>query len=160
MHCSLARSLDAIGDWWTPLIIRDIHLGVVRFDDIAEDLGISRNLLARRLKHLAAKGVVARHAYQARPARHEYRLTDSGRELVPIILALTAWGDRWVGPAEGPPMRFVHRTCHHVLRPTVVCAECGEPVEAAAVDTVPGPGGAAKPGTLVLARRLAVAQGR
>ena len=98
MRCSLARSLDLIGDWWSPLIVRDLFLGVVRFDDLVEDLGISRNLLTRRLKALVDGGVVERNAYQLRPARYEYRLTAAGRELVPVMLALPEWGDRWAAP--------------------------------------------------------------
>ena len=68
MHCSLARGLDLIGDWWSPLIVRDLYLGVVRFDDLVEDLGISRNLLTRRLNALSKNGIVERHAYQRRPS--------------------------------------------------------------------------------------------
>src|SRR5579872_5016934 len=95
MQCSLARSLEAIGDWWSPLIVRDLFLNVRRFDELVEDLGISRNLLARRLKFLIKKGVVARAAYRRAPVRYEYRLSAAGRDLVPVILALTAWGERW-----------------------------------------------------------------
>ena len=92
MRCSLARSLDVIGDWWTPLIVRDIFLGVTRFDDIAEDLGISRNLLTRRLKHLVGKGVLSREAYRTRPTRHDYRLTEAGLDLIPAILGADSLG--------------------------------------------------------------------
>ncbi|MDP3897270.1 MAG: helix-turn-helix domain-containing protein [Mesorhizobium sp.] len=154
MRCSLARSLDLIGDWWTPLIVRDVYLGVTRFDDIAEDLGISRNLLTRRLGHLCDKDVLRREAYQIRPARHDYLLTQSGLELVPVILALTAWGDRWVQPAEGQPIRFVHTTCGESLVPAVTCSSCGEAIHASDVLALPGPGGADGPGTKVLAGRL------
>jgi DNA-binding HxlR family transcriptional regulator len=154
MRCSLARSLDVIGDWWTPLIVRDIFLGVTRFDDIAEDLGISRNLLTRRLKHLVGKGVLSRQAYQTRPTRHDYQLTEAGLDLVPAILALTAWGDRWAQPAEGPPIRFLHRTCGAVFEARVTCSGCGEEIMAADVTALPGPGGAAQPGTMVVAARL------
>src|SRR5258708_38382526 len=95
MRCSLARGLDMIGDWWSPLIIRDLFLDVARFDELVEDLGISRNLLTRRLKSLIANGIIERAAYQNRPARYAYRLTEARRDLVPAILALTAGGDRW-----------------------------------------------------------------
>lgn len=154
MRCSLARSLEVMGDWWSPLIVRDVFLGVTRFDDLAEDLGISRNLLTQRLKHLVEGGVLHRHAYQSRPTRHEYRLTEAGRDLVPVILALTAWGDRWVQPKEGQPILFIHRGCDSPLVAEVTCATCGEPVNASDVDALPGPSGAARPGTMVLARRL------
>jgi DNA-binding HxlR family transcriptional regulator len=112
MQCSLARGLELIGDWWTPLIIRDLQLGVDRFDALAEDLGISRNLLAGRLAHLVEHGIVARRQYQQHPPRDRYVLTEAGQALVPILMALTAWGDRWATPRGGaaacvpaPPLR-------------------------------------------------------
>jgi DNA-binding HxlR family transcriptional regulator len=111
--------LDLIGDWWSPLIVRDLYLGVVRFDDLVEDLGISRNLLTRRLNALSKNGIVERHAYRRRPFRYEYRLSEAGRDLVPAILALTAWGDRWACPREGSPMLFVHKTCGQRFEPHV-----------------------------------------
>jgi DNA-binding HxlR family transcriptional regulator len=154
MRCSLARGLELIGDWWSPLIIRDLFLGVARFDELVEDLGISRNLLTRRLNVLAGNGIVARRAYQQRPARYEYVLTEAGRDLVPAILALTAWGDRWAQPKEGIPIVFVHDTCGHAFRAQVTCAACGGEIRAEAVTALPGPGGAATAGTRVVARRL------
>jgi DNA-binding HxlR family transcriptional regulator len=154
MRCSLARSLERIGDWWSPLIIRDLFLNVGRFDELVEDLGISRNLLTRRLKSLVESGVIERAEYQRRPTRYEYRLTEAGRDLVPVILALTAWGDRWARPKEGSPILFVHRTCGHQFRPQVTCDMCGEVVASDAVTAVPGPGGAARPGTKIVAKRL------
>ena len=111
MRCSLARGLDMIGDWWSPLIIRDLFLDVVRFDELVEDLGISRNLLTSRLKALEARGIISRRVYSKKPLRHDYFLSEAGRDLVPILLALTAWGDRWARPKEGSPMLFVHTTC-------------------------------------------------
>ena len=154
MHCSLARGLDLIGDWWSPLIVRDLFLGVVRFDDLVEDLGISRNLLTRRLNALAKSGIVERYAYQRRPRRYEYRLTDAGRDLIPAILALTAWGDRWARPREGSPMLFIHRKCGHQFQPQVTCSACGDVITGDVVNTVGGPGGAIKTGTKILAQRL------
>jgi DNA-binding HxlR family transcriptional regulator len=154
MRCSLARSLELIGDWWSPLIIRDLFLDVTRFDDLVEDLGISRNLLTRRLKALVDDGIVERAAYQRHPPRYEYRLTEAGRDLVPALLALTEWGDRWARPKEGRPMLFVHKGCGHQFRRQVTCSACGEAISADTVLAVPGPGGAAKPGTMVVARRI------
>jgi DNA-binding HxlR family transcriptional regulator len=154
MRCSLARALELIGDWWSPLIIRDLFLGIARFDDLAEDLGISRNLLTRRLKALVADGIVERTAYQLRPPRYEYRLTEAGRDLWPAMLAVTEWGDRWAAPEEGRPMLFVHKSCGHQFRPQVTCSECREVITADTVSVLPGPGGAAKPGTMVVARRF------
>ena len=156
MRCCLARGLDMIGDWWSPLIIRDLFLDIARFDELVEDLGISRNLLTRRLKSLVKNGVVEQTAYQERPKRYEYRLTEAGRDLVPAILALTAWGDRWARPKEGSPILFFHRTCGQQFRPQVSCSECGETIKADAVQTHAGPGGAAKSGTMLIAKRLKV----
>ena len=144
MRCSLARSLDMIGDWWTPLIVRDIFLGVTRFDDLVEDLGISRNLLTRRLKHLVAKGVPSgRPTGRGRTVRLPAR-PDAGADLIPAILALTAWGDRWAPPAEGRPMAFLHRTCGAVFEARVTCSGCGGEIEAATSPPCPAP--AARPG--------------
>ena len=157
MRCSLARGLDMIGDWWSPLIIRDLFLDITRFDELVEDLGISRNLLTRRLKSLAANGIIERVAYQQRPVRYAYRLTEAGRDLVPAVLALTAWGDRWARPREGSPILFVHTSCGHLFEPKVTCSACTEVISAETVKPIPGPGGAAKPGTMLMAKRLRAA---
>ena len=154
MRCSLARGLDMIGDWWSPLIIRDLFLNVARFDELVEDLGISRNLLTRRLKSLTASGVIERVAYQQRPRRYAYGLTEAGRDLVPAILALTAWGDRWAQPKEGSPILFIHKTCGHRFEPQVTCSACRAAISAETVTAIPGPGGAVKPGTMLVAKRL------
>ncbi len=154
MRCSLARGLDMIGDWWSPLIIRDLFLNIGRFDELVEDLGISRNLLTRRLKSLAEKGVIERTAYRRRPVRYEYRLTEAGRDLVPAILALTAWGERWARPQEGSPILFVHKSCGQQFQPRVSCPVCGEEISADTVMPIAGPGGAAASGTKIVARRL------
>ena len=154
MHCSLARGLELIGDWWSPLIIRDLFLGVVRFDELTEDLGISRNLLTRRLTSLLKSGIIERKPYQRRPTRYEYRLTEAGRDLVPALLALTAWGDRWARPKEGTPILFVHKVCGHRFKPQVVCSECGGVIDVDTIAAAPGPGGAAKAGTRIVAQRL------
>ena len=154
MQCSLARGLDRMGDWWSPLIIRDLYVGVVRFDELVEDLGISRNLLTQRLDALVARKLVGRRAYQRRPVRYEYTLSPAGKDLIPVILALTSWGDRWAQPKEGAPVEFVHSSCGKKFRPQVTCSACGETIEADKVKVVPGRGAAAKRGTLVMARRL------
>jgi DNA-binding HxlR family transcriptional regulator len=139
-HCSLARSLEVVGDWWAPLIIRDVALGLTRFEQLVEDLGISRNLLAARLDDLEANGILERRQYLERPPRYRYRLTEAGVELLPILMSLTAWGDRWHTPPDGPPVRFQHTTCGHLFTPMTSCSECGEPVTAADVMPRPGPG--------------------
>jgi DNA-binding HxlR family transcriptional regulator len=152
MSCSLARTLELIGDWWTPLIIRDLFLGITRFDDLVEDLGVSRNLLAARLKKLVAQGLVERRQYQDNPPRHDHVLTAMGRALVPPLLALTAWGDRWVPLKGGRPMTFTHRKCGKEFAASVCCSECGEIIDVKDVAVGPGPGGKAGQGTQVIAR--------
>jgi DNA-binding HxlR family transcriptional regulator len=154
MACSMARSLELIGDWWTPLIIRDLQLGLDRFDALAEDLGISRNLLTTRLAHLTRHGIVTRLRYSDHPPRDRYVLTEAGQELVPVLLALTAWGDRWATPEGGPPLVFRHRRCGHHVTPVVSCDACGQPLRPGEVEALPGPGARTGPGTAVLAQVL------
>ena len=148
-HCSLARSLDVMGDWWTPLIVRDLFLGLDRFDDLVVDLGVSRNLLSTRLAALVGHGIVQRQRYSERPPRDRYLLTEAGHELVPILTALTAWGDRWATPPGGPPVLFRHRACGHSSTPQVTCSHCGEPIAAEELEVLPGPGRRRAPGTLL-----------
>jgi len=155
MQCSLARGLDVIGDGWTLLILRDLFLGLERFDDLVADLGISRNLLTRRLGQLLDSGIIERRAYARRPLRYAYALSPAGQDLVPTILALTAWGERWARPAEGSPLIFAHRACGQPFEAEVHCSACGGMLAADQIDVLPGPGGAARPGTMVVARRLA-----
>lgn len=152
-HCSLARSLDLVGDWWSPLILRDLFMGLNRFDDLAINLGISRNLLTHRLTDLVSHGIVKRQRYSERPPRDRYVLTEAGRELVPILAALTVWGDRWATPPGGPPVLFRHRVCEHRTKPRVACSDCGQPLTAEELEFLPGPGARSGPGTLLSGRR-------
>ncbi|MEV7510801.1 winged helix-turn-helix transcriptional regulator [Streptomyces sp. NPDC090085] len=94
--CSIAQALDVVGDWWTLLIVRDAARGLHRFDELQRELGVSRKVLAERLKLLVEAGVLSREPYQDRPVRHEYRLTPRGRALLPVLVALQDWGDTWV----------------------------------------------------------------
>ncbi|MFF5205559.1 winged helix-turn-helix transcriptional regulator [Streptosporangium sp. NPDC000396] len=150
MHCSIARTLAVAGEWWTPLILRDVFLGLRKFDDLTENLGISRNLLTERLTHLVKAGVLERVRYQDRPPRFEYHLTEAGRELVPALMTLMAWGDKWVTPPGGPPAELVHDTCGNHFTPTITCSECGGKVTATTVTPLAGPGAAEGPGTRLL----------
>src|SRR5688500_13683640 len=102
MNCSIARSLEIVGDWWTLLVVRDALLGIRRFEHFQARLGIARNILTARLKGLVDRGILERHAYQERPRRFEYRLTKKGLDLFPVIIALKEWGDRWESE-RGPP---------------------------------------------------------
>ena len=125
MECSVARTLDVIGDKWSLLILRDAFYGLRRFDDFQEDLGVARNVLTDRLQKLVATGVFERRRYEERPPRFEYRLTEKGRALLPVMLAMIAWGDRWATDSEEPPVTLTHKTCGHVTTPVVACDLCG-----------------------------------
>jgi DNA-binding HxlR family transcriptional regulator len=129
--CSIARTLDVAGEWWTPLILRDVAYGVRRFGEIQEDLGISANVLADRLDGLLAEGVIERRVYQQRPERHEYHLTEKGAELIPLLLALMQWGDRWAWPGARGPVRVTHAECGHEVQVEVRCEHCAREVAVA-----------------------------
>jgi DNA-binding HxlR family transcriptional regulator len=130
MPCSIARTLDVVGEWWTLLIIRDVFNGVRRFDDLLQHLGISRNILTDRLNALVDKAVLKRVRYQERPARYEYRLTEKGLDLLPVLLLLMRWGDKWLAGEQGAPVTVIHRDCGRETVPAVVCSECGQPLTA------------------------------
>lgn len=140
MNCSLAQCLEVVGEWWSMLIVRDAFFGISRFDDFQARLGISRNVLNQRLGHLVDEGVLERVAYQERPTRHDYRLTDKGRDLWHVLTAMRQWGDRWAAPG-GAPVELVHRACGKVTEAVPTCSECGEPLDVRAVRAVAGPGG-------------------
>ncbi|PAU60205.1 transcriptional regulator [Pseudomonas sp. PIC25] len=126
--CSLARTLSVVGDRWTLLVLRDCFLGVRRFDDFEARLGVTRHVLADRLKRLVEAGVLAKVPYQERPRREEYRLTEKGRDLHPAVMALVSWGDRYMAGDEGAPIRHRHKGCGQVMHGVLVCSECGEPL--------------------------------
>jgi DNA-binding HxlR family transcriptional regulator len=142
MRCSIAQCLEIIGEWWSMLIIRDAFLGVSRFDDFQKRLGISRNVLNQRLAHLSDAGVLDRVPYREHPPRFEYRLSEKGRDLWPILSAMREWGDRYAAP-EGPPVLALHKTCGQVIGVVPTCSACGSPIDARDVIAVAGPGGGA-----------------
>jgi DNA-binding HxlR family transcriptional regulator len=135
--CSIARTLDVAGEWWTPLILRDVAYGVRRFREIQDDLGISANILSDRLDALVGEGILETVVYQARPRRHEYRLTQKGAELLPALLALMQWGDRWTWPGGEGPVRVVHDDCGHEARVQLRCEHCERHVAAAELRATP-----------------------
>ncbi|AOK29857.1 HxlR family transcriptional regulator [Burkholderia singularis] len=139
MPCSIARTLAVLGDRWTMLILRNAFFGVRRFDAFQAQLGLTRHVLADRLARLVDEGIFTKRAYQERPPRFEYRLSQKGLELYPVLLALNAWGDRWKDDGNGPPILLRHRTCGHLIRPVTVCAQCGDPLDPHDVEPVPGP---------------------
>jgi DNA-binding HxlR family transcriptional regulator len=138
--CSIARSLAVIGDRWTILILRNAFLRTRRFDDFQAQLGITRHLLANRLAKLVKLGVLKKVQYQDNPPRYEYRLTQMGRDWYSVQMSLVAWGDKWLAGGKGAPLEFVHQRCGKKLNATVVCSECGEPLEAHEVTAHTGPG--------------------
>jgi DNA-binding HxlR family transcriptional regulator len=139
MNCAVAQCLEVVGEWWTLLIVRDAFLGVSRFDEFQARLGISRNVLQRRLEHLVAAGVLERVEYQRRPPRFDYRLTAKGRDLWLVLTAMREWGDRWAMP-DGPSLVLEHRGHDHPMDLAPTCATCGEAVTARDVRARPGPG--------------------
>jgi DNA-binding HxlR family transcriptional regulator len=139
MNCSVAQCLEIVGEWWSLLILRDAFMGVRRFDHFQSRLGISRNILNERLTRLVDAGVLRRVPYQDHPPRSEYRLTDKGRDLWPIITAMRQWGDRWQAP-DGPPIVVRHAACGHVADAVMVCEHCGDRLDARSVTAEPGPG--------------------
>jgi DNA-binding HxlR family transcriptional regulator len=139
MHCSVAQCLEIVGEWWSLLIMRDVFMGVSRFDDFQSRLGISRNVLNQRLNHLVDAGVLKRVRYQDHPPRDDYRLTDKGRDLWPVITAMRQWGDEWAAP-DGPPVELVHKSCGHRTHVVPTCSACGEALDARQVTAVAGPG--------------------
>ena len=140
MPCSIARSLAVAGEPWTPLVIRDVYIGINRFDDLQRDLGISRKVLAERLRHLVDAGMLERRVYSERPPRHEYVLTQMGSEFVDVLMTMVAWGDRWTASDAGPPVLYRHRSCGQITHVEAHCAACGEILRSADVDVEPGPG--------------------
>ena len=139
-YCSIARALGVLGDRWTLLIMREAFSGVRRFDDFRQHLGVARNVLTERLQRLVDAGVLERRAYQDNPPRHEYRLTEAGRDLNGVLLALMGWGDRWLTDGSGPPMQVVHRGCDQPITPALVCPDCGEPLTTRNTQLLAGPG--------------------
>ena len=126
--CSVARTLDVLGDTWSILVLRDIFLGAHRFDQIQEHLGIARNVLAARLKRLVEQRVLEKRQYAEHPPRFEYHLTARGLDLQPALLGLMQWGDHYLGGSDGGPVVLEHRTCGHPVRAVAMCEACGEPV--------------------------------
>jgi DNA-binding HxlR family transcriptional regulator len=128
LPCSIARTLDLVGEWWTLLIIRDALFGARRFDDF-KATGIADNILAARLKRLVENGIFERQLYQQRPPRYEYLLTDKGRQLAPVLAALRQWGGSWTSGEDRMP-RLLHAECGHDVAVAVICPECDRKVTA------------------------------
>jgi DNA-binding HxlR family transcriptional regulator len=127
--CSIARTLDLVGEKWALLAVREVFLGNRRFDEMVKRTGAPRDTLAARLRTLVGAGILERRRYSDHPVRYEYWLTDAGQDLYPVIMTLMRWGDRYLAGDDGPPAVFEHR-CGHRLVAELVCEACGEPLRA------------------------------
>ena len=136
--CSIARSLELIGERWTILIIRDAFLGIRRFDDFQRSLGVARNVLQSRLETLVEHGILERVRYQERPQRFEYRLTEKGLDLWPVLVSLISWGDRHAAP-DGAAVILEHRGCGGHVNDRRICEKCGAFLGPRDVTARPGP---------------------
>lgn len=153
--CSVARTLSVIGDRWTLLILRDCFMKVRRFDDFHSRLKIGRPILADRLQKLVDNFVLTKMAYQTNPVRYEYRLTQKGLELHPVIMSIVHWGDTHMITKKGRPVLHRHIGCGHHFDPVQVCSECGEVLTAREIVVEPGPGAGLATQPSDLTRRIA-----
>lgn len=138
--CSMARTLAIIGDNWTLLVLRDCFLGVRRFDEFQERLGVTRHVLSDRLRKLTDGGILEKVPYQQRPVRNEYRLTEMGVDLYPVIAHLAQWGDKYLSDEQGAPLVRIHKQCGHPLEAQLQCGHCGDTVGARDIRVEEGPG--------------------
>lgn len=127
----LSRAFEVLSDRWTAHAIAAAFRGCKRFVDFQDELQAAPNILTERLSRLVDLGVLKRVTYQDRPPRSEYRLTEEGRDLFPLIVELIRWGDRWLAGDRGPPQILMHRDGRHALQPVIVCDQCGQPADAA-----------------------------
>jgi len=137
--CSVASTLEVIGERWTMHVLREAFLGVRRFEDFRRNIGVARNILSDRLNTLVAEGILRRELYSEHPPRSGYRLTRKGVDLYGILIELMNWGNRWAPNLDGPAVVLRHRKCGSVVMPALACPECGEPVHAWDLEALPGP---------------------
>ncbi len=142
--CSIARTLEVLGERWTLLVIRDVFNGNRRFDQIQENLGVARNVLSARLAWLVDEDILEKRAYQERPPRYEYFLTEKGLDLWPVMMSLLDWGDRHLADPVGPPMLVRHKGCDGLIDGRGYCERCGERLGARDAYIEHGPGAPAE----------------
>jgi DNA-binding HxlR family transcriptional regulator len=138
--CSVARTLSVLGERWTLIVLTELFLGRRRFEQIQDVRGMASNILSRRLQTLVDEGIAERHRYGDHPNRFEYRLTEKGRALQPVLLALLRWGDTYTAGEAGPPVETVHTTCDHAFHMVPTCSHCGGEIVPREVRSRPGPG--------------------
>jgi len=156
MNCSIARSLDQIGEWWSLLIVRECTFGTTRFDQFQERLGIARNILTNRLKRLIDVGILEKVALGENERRAGYRLTAKGEELFPVLVALLQWGDKWGMGQDGPPIRFVEHETGKPLAPVGPYSTSGRLLGMRDVRMEIGSGGTSSTARIVAARNSAI----
>ena len=137
--CSIARTLDIVGEKWALLAVREVFLGNRRFDEMVKRTGAPRDTLAARLRTLVGAGILERRCYREHPARFEYHLTQAGRDLYPVIVTLMRWGDQYLAGEDGPPLVLEH-TCGHEVTAQVICQACGEPLRPTDTRAIAGRG--------------------
>ena len=137
---SVGSALGLVGERWTLLILREAFFGVRRFGQFARNLNIPRPTLSARLRALVDAGLLERVLYSRDPDRHEYRLTEAGRDLFSAIVALMRWGDAHLAGPEGPPIVLRHHACGEIADPRLRCQHCGEEIDVRNVTPEPGPG--------------------
>jgi DNA-binding HxlR family transcriptional regulator len=137
--CSIASSLELVGERWSLLIIRDIFRGRRRFDQIQSSLGVARNVLTARLTRLVDEDVLEKRPYQTNPERYEYFLTQKGLDLWPILMAYLGWGDKYCEPEKGKPRLIVHKKCGGEIDDRRMCLKCGKPLDVHDAESIPGP---------------------
>ncbi len=140
--CSIAGALEVIGERWSLLIVRNVFLGLRRFDEMQANLGIARNVLQTRLTRLLEQGVLEKRLYQEHPPRYEYRLTEKGLDLWPTMVALMQWGDLYTPSSGGPAVVLEHRGCGGAVDEHRLCEACGAKLAVRDARAVPGPGAA------------------
>src|ERR1700726_2051057 len=136
---SVGQALALVGGRWTLLILREAFFGVRRFGQLARNLNIPRPTLSSRLRTLVDAGLLERVLYATDPDRSEYRLTDTGRDLFPAIIALMRWGDEHLAGSEGPPIVLRHNACGQIADPRLTCGHCGEELGVHDITPEPGP---------------------
>jgi DNA-binding HxlR family transcriptional regulator len=149
MNCSIARSLDEVGEWWTLLIVRECTQGSSRFDEFQSQLGIARNVLTARLERLTELGILERFPLEDRANTDGYRLTQKGEELYPVLVALLQWGDRWLAPSGKPPLRLVDDATGSPLDEVAVRDKSGRALSFRDVRFAPGPGATSTTKTVI-----------
>lgn len=138
-ECSIAASLEVVGERWSLLIIRDVLRGKRRFDQIQTSLGIARNVLTKRLNRLIETGILERRPYQTSPERFEYFLTEKGLDLWPVLMAYLEWGDKHCESEAGPPRLIVHKDCGGEVDGRRICQKCGAHLDVREAESIPGP---------------------